>query len=256
VPAASPVSDGEFGLAFCQVLLARMHSAVAFDERHGQGSGPFLPLLAVADGSDAGWLRIWVATDASHVDRLIHLRLLSPPVDTNLLFLFARPASAAPHFHAQVVQFAADAFVYNADLIPRLDPVDHPDYFRAVYGPITKEFWKATSNRDNACSMVSANPAVATYLSAWSIAASRPTTKGELSRVTPSIVAYLDHCLALARNPGYETFDPATTADRDRRHLALLHSDELDPRAWKGVYRVVGEDTGRRIKTLLGTTQR
>lgn len=250
------MSDSEFGLDFCQMLLARIQSAAAFGELCGQGSGPFLPLVNVTDGSHAGCLRIWAATDSSQLDRLMHLRLLSPPVDTNLLFLFGRPASAAPHFHAQVVQFAADACVYNADLIPRLDPVEHPAYFREVYGPITRAFWKATTNRDHACSTVTANPAVATYLSAWSIAASRPTTQNELQQVTPSIVAYLDHCLSLARHLEYAAFDPEITAERDQHHLALLHSDDLDPRAWKGVYRVVGEHVGKRIKALLGTTQR
>lgn len=226
------------------------------EEHTGPDGQPLLPLVNISDGNAAGYLRRWGALDDSHIDRLVHFRLSSPPVDTHLLFLFGRSGTAVPHFHGQVVQFGPDACVYNADIMPRLDPVDHPGYYREVFGPVTRAYWKATTNDSNVCGRAPANPAISAYLSPWSIQAGRPTNRQELERVAPSIEAYIDRCMELARQLSYAAPDPSSMADRDRRHLALFHSDELDPRAWKGVYRVIGESAGHRVKQIFAETVR
>lgn len=247
------MTEPSFGLDFSNQLIARVQAGSRLHERQPRAGEPMLSLTNATNGSAAGALRLWAAEDDSQIDRLIHFRLQSPPVDTHLLFLFARPRSPMPHFHAQVVQFASDSCVYNADVIPRLDPVEHPAYFREVYGPITKAYWKATTDRQNVCSMAPANPAIAIYLSPWSIAASRPTGLQELQRVMPSIFEYLDHCLSLSRQLTYAAATPEELAARDQQHMRLLHSDELDPRAWKGVYRVIGQEVGRQVREILQT---
>ena len=243
------MTDAEFGYGFVTDLVRRILDHTPMEELRGPAGGPHLDLVNAADGAPAGFLRLWRAPQG-RLDRMIHFRLQSAPVDTQLLFLFGDAGTCMPHFHGQVVQFAPDACVYNADLLPRLDPVDHPDYFREVYGPVTKAYWKATGDEKNACSRAPGNPAMAVYLSPWSIAAGRPTTRADLERVTPSIHAYLDHALGLAAHLRYAGPDAATLRERDRRHMALFQSDELDPRAWKGVYRVVGDDVGQRIKSI------
>jgi hypothetical protein len=241
-----------FALDFCTALLARAGAHSALLEHLSESGGPFLSFRDVEDDSNAGYLRLWSMPDReAKIDRLIHCRLCKPPVDTHLLFIFGDPGSAVPHFHAQVVQFSPDACVYNADIIPRLDPVDHPEYFRAVYGPVTTAYWRATSDRQNICALASANPAVTLYLSPWGITAGRPTTRDELLRVTPSILAYLDHCLSLARMLPYPAPAAGLMRARDRRHLDLLHSEKTDPRAWKGVVRIVGADPAARIRDIL-----
>lgn len=245
------MTDQAFGADFSVELISRISAAIGLREVQSRSGGPLLELVNIVDGTGAGALRLWAITDDNQLDRLIHWRLLSPPVDTNLLFLFGRPGTAVPHFHAQVVQFGPDACVYNADIIPRLDAVEHPDHFTEVYGPITKAFWTATTDRQNVCSMAPANPAIAVYLSPWSIAAGRPTNREELRRVTPSILAYLDHCLALARSMTYTGATAEELASRDRRHLELLHSETLDPRSWKGVHRVLGAEVAQHIREVL-----
>jgi hypothetical protein len=230
------MSAADFGITFIEHLVLRITTAV--------------PCTPRADADMPAGLRLW-ATNHDRLDRLVHFRILTPPVDTNLLFLFGRSDTAMPHFHAQVVQFAPDACVYNADIIPRLDAVEHPGYFQRVYGPVTKAYWQATGNRANACASAPGNPAIAVFLSPWSIAAPRPTSREELVRVTPYIEAYLDQCLALAGQADPEAVSAAALRERDGRHLAALHSDELDPRAWKGVYRAIGEAAGRRAKAIL-----
>lgn len=250
------MTSEEFGADFTARLIDRAAAAVRLEERHGEGGGPFLALRNVADGAPAGALRLWAVADDTRLDRLIHFRLQSPPVDTHLLFLFGRADTPVPHFHGQVVQFGPDACVYNADVIPRLDPVEHPGWYREVYGPITRAYWRVATDAKNVCAMAPANPAIAAYLSPWSIAAGRPTNRAEIERVWPSVEAYLDHCLALSRSLAYAGPPPAALRERDRRHLEIFHGDELDPRAWKGVYRVIGEEIGHRVKAIFGTPLR
>jgi len=175
----------------------------------------------------------------------------SNALDTQLFFLFGRSDTCMPHFHAQVVQFAPEACVFNADYLPRLDPVDHPEYFTEVFAPITKPYWKAINDTDNICALAPANPAIAAYLSPWSIGCGRPTTRAELDRVAPQIDAFLAHYLTLAGQLAYQGPDAGSLRERDHHHLDLFFADQLDPRAWKGVYGVIGEDIGHRIKDIV-----
>ena len=152
----------------------------------------------------------------------------------------------------QAVQFPPAGFVYNVDFIPRLDPVDHPEWFDLVFGPLRRPYKKATSDADNSCAQAPANPALAVYMSPWGIASSQ-TDQAELERVTPCIVAYLEQYIALASQDSWSVTDPAAQSERDRRHLERFFADDLDPRAWNGVYRIVGDEAGLAIKALMQT---
>lgn len=246
------MSNPSFGNAFVADIIARVQGAIAFEERPGIGGGPCLSLRTVAEPvQDAGHVRLWSGPAVGLADRIIHFRLLGGPVDTQLLFLFGRPDSVLPHLHIQVVQFSPDACVFNADFLPRLDPVDYPDYFRAVFEPLNTPYWKAVNDYQNVCSHAPGNPAIASFLSAWSIGCSRPSTRAELDRVTPSIHAFVDHWLKMAPGFDFPGPDAATLRRRDARHLACFMDERLDPRAWKGVYRAIGEETGHRIRSLI-----
>ncbi len=249
--------DDAFGLAFVRGLIDRSLTRIEFVERTGDDDGPFLSLSHIDDSAkNAGYLRLWSGVDDSLVDRMIHFRLQSDPVDTQLFFLFGRPKSVMPHFHAQVVQFAPDACVFNADWLPRLDPVEHPDYYSEVFSPLTKDYWKAINNRDNLCALAPANPAIAAFLSPWSIGVGRPTTKDELDRVDPQITAFHEHCLNLAHDLRYKGPAGQKMVERDRKHLDCFFDDALDPRAWKGVYGVIGESLGQKAKQIFKTAIR
>ena len=252
------MSDNKsFGLEFVEALIERTRAAVAFSELTGDAGGPHRALGHVNDPSaTAATLRLWAAQDESHIDRMVHFRLQSDPVDTQLFFLFGRSDSVLPHFHAQVVQFSPDACVFNAEWLPRLDPVDHPDYFAQVFGPLNKPYWKAVNDRNNICSLAPANPAIAAYLVPWSIGVGRPTDKAELNRVTPNIFAFLDHALRLAHELPYPPPDSAYLRQRDEKHLDCFFADKLDPRACKGVYNVIGEEPGKEIKQIFKTSLR
>jgi hypothetical protein len=241
-----------FSLPWAERQRDRVLAALPFTEATGaDGSTPLLALRHITDGGDAGFVRRWHG-DGSHLgDRVVHFRLASGAVDTELLFFFGRPDAALPHLHLQVVQFGADACVFNADWLPRLDPVDYPDYFRTVLEPMNKPYWQAVNDRKRACSHAPGNPAVSAYLSPWSIGAGRPTTQAELAAVTPSIDAYVEHWLALARSLDFAGPDAASLRRRDARHLACFLDERLDPRAWRGVYSAIGEDAGHAVRRII-----
>ncbi len=240
-----------FSLVFIEALIARCLSAVAWTERTAPDGGPCIALTVADDPQQsAGYVRFWEGPADSPLDRMVQMRLQAGPVETQLLFLFGRPETVMPHFHAQAVQFPPAGCVYNADLLPRVDPVDHPEWFERVFGALRRPYRKATSDRENSCAQAPANPMLALYMSPWGIASGQ-TDREELEKVRPSIDAYLDHYLGLAAESGWDVADTGAQVARDSRHLAQFFSDELDPRAWNGVYRIVGEDTGRRVKQLL-----
>lgn len=246
------MSSGSFSLPFAEDLVARSLASLRFSERTGNGGGPLLQLKTVnAPHADAGFLRLWIAEPGSLADRMLHFRLCAGPVDTQLFFLFGRADSVMPHFHAQVVQFSPDACVFNADFLPRLDPVDCPDYFRQVFHPLNMPYWKAINDYQNVCSHAPGNPAIATFLSHWSIGTSRPATENELVKVTPSIHGYLSHWLDLADKLRFEGPNAEVLRQRDAKHLAYFLDESLDPRAWKGVYTVVGNEIGQQIRQTI-----
>jgi hypothetical protein len=125
-----------------------------------------------------------------------------------------------------------------------------------VFSPLNKPYWKAINDRERACALAPANPAIAALLSPWSIGVGRPTTRTELDAVTPQIHDFLAHYLHLAGTLSYPVADTEALRARDARHLDTFFSDRLDPRAWKGVYGVIGEPTGKEIKQLLKTPLR
>jgi hypothetical protein len=246
-----------FGMEYIQSLIEKVVTSQAPTELTGKDGGPHMALSTAADSAiPAGQLRIWQGAGDSLIDRMIHFRLIRDPVDTQLFFLFGLAATPMPHFHVQVVQLGPDTCVFNADYLPRLDPIDHPDYFTEVFAPLTKPYWKAINDKQSACALAPGNPRIATYLSPWSIGSGRPTNHAEFAHATPLIDTFLSHYLDLASQMAYAGPPPDQLRDRNRRHLELFFDDSLDPRAWKGVYSVIGEPVGRKIKDIFKTELR
>jgi hypothetical protein len=246
------MTDQPFSFVYISQMIDRVVAKTTWEELTQSGGAPFIPLQTVEDQQPAGYVRLWRAGAESPLDRMIHMRLISGPVETQLLFIFARSETSMPHLHAQVVQFPPDGCVYNMDYLPRLDPVDHPDWFERVFGALRRPYTKATAYSSNSCAQAPANPALAVYMSPWGIASGR-ADQAELTTVTPCLDEYLDHYLQLANETGWDVPDSAALADRDQRHMKLFFDDDMDPRAWNGVYRIIGEDQGRAVKALFVT---
>ena len=247
------MSEAPYSLAFIESVIDDCVASSGLTEVAGPDNGPYLPLTQSASPKEsAGYVRLWRAADESPLDRMVHMRLIAGPVETQLLFVFGRESNCMPHLHLQVVQFPPDGCVYNVDLLPRLDAVDFPDWYTRVYSPLRRPYRQATGDSDNSCAQAPANPALAVYMSPWGIASGR-ANREELSRVEPQLRDYVAHYLSLANQDDWEAPANVGTAERDRRYLQLFFADELDPRAWHGVYKVVGEARGGVIKRLLRT---
>ena len=246
--------NAESPAEFVDWTIAAASASGLLEELPGaEPEAPYLELTqAEAPEQSAGHLRLWRGTATGTIDRMVYLNLVAGPVNTRLLFLFGRPGNTLPHMHAQTVTFPPDGIVYNVDLLPRLDPVEHFDWFERVYSGLRRPYRRATGNAENSCAQAPANPALAVLMSPWGIASQR-TDRQEFERVEPQLREYIEHYLELAAAPGWEAGDPAAQADRDAQHLGLFFSDELDPRAWTGVYRVVGDATGQQIKATIAT---
>ncbi|MGI9290718.1 MAG: hypothetical protein ACR2QG_05520 [Gammaproteobacteria bacterium] len=241
------MTDKPFSLVFIEDLLERCLQTGIWEE---QGD-PCMALTSAEDEAvSAGYLRYWKADQASPLDRMLHMRLIAGPVETQLMFLFGKPGTSMPHFHAQAVQFPPEGCVYNVDFLPRVDPIDHPEWFEDVFGSLRRPYRKATADKDNSCNQAPANPALALYMSPYGIASAQ-TTREELEKVSPCIDAYLDHYLELATRNDWDKLDTEMLKKRDSLHLAKFFADEMDPRAWNGVYRIIGEDAGHKLKALI-----
>jgi len=235
------------GAAFISELIAQVLAHTKLTEL-GNEDAPRMSLQN-PEGVDAGFVRIWQGSAASPIDRMAHVRLSAGPVQTQLLFIFSRNDSAQPHFHAQSVEFPPDGCVYNVDFMPRLDP----DYFTEVFAALTKPYLKATTKAENSCSKALMNPTIAPYLSPWGIVSQR-TDAAELLRVRPLLECYLTHYLYLLDTLEYAHASATELECRNKKHLQRFFDDDLDPRAWRGVYGLVGEPTGKAIKALLQTS--
>lgn len=230
-------------------------SATGLQEQQGPDAGPYLPLtLSEQPEQSAGFVRLWRGVADSPLDRMVHMRLEAGPVLTQLLFVFGRADSCMPHFHLQTVQFPPDGCVYNADVLPRLDPVQQPGWFSKVYTGLRRPYRAAVGDPANSCAQAPANPALAFYMSPYGIASGR-TDLDELVRVEPQLRAFVSHYLELAGGP-WPAPEGVDTVARDKQYLQLFFADELDPRAWHGVYKVIGEPRGKLVKQALCTPLR
>lgn len=248
---SAKAEDKQYASACIDGLLQRLLADGYWDELEAPDGGPYLPLtLTEQTDVSAGSVRLWRGRDGTPLDRMVYMQLLAGPVETHLLFAFGRADSTFPHLHAQVVQFPPDGCVYNVDILPRLDPVDYPDWYTRVFNDLRRPYRLATGDSSHSCAQAPANPALAIYMSPWGIASGR-TDARELAAVCPHIEAYVEQFCKLASDGDWEAPPGLDLASRDARHLQLFFADELDPRAWNGVYKVIGEARGGMVKALL-----
>ena len=238
-----------FAASFIDTVVERCLDRLSCREQLSPPGQTWLDFETEASDGSAGFLQLWAADDP--VDRVVRVQLQGTGSEIHLFFVFGRSDTLVPHFHLQIVQIGDASCVYNVDLLPRLDPVDHPGYYEQVFFPLNRAYWKATTNPDNACASAPANPAIAAYLSPWGIAAGRPTDVAELERVGVQIHEYLAHFLDLTRGIDYPAPAPELLRERNRRHLSCFFDEKLDPRAWKGLYRLAGGDQGHQIRQIL-----
>ena len=85
------MSETPFSLEFIEGLISQSLTACDWSEQLAADSGPYMQLHQ-ADNQDAtaGYVRYWIAPSDANLDRMIHLRLIAGPVETQLLFIMGQ----------------------------------------------------------------------------------------------------------------------------------------------------------------------
>jgi hypothetical protein len=234
-----------------RALIEHAVGRLAF-RRLEQGGDPHLTLRSPDQSAEVGFVDVYAGDREHGIDRLLHIWIGMPGarMDTNLIWLFAREDSLAPHYHAQAIHMPNERYVYNFDLMPRVDLALHPAYWHEVFDPLSAEHEKATRDKARAQTRLPMPPTTAIYMSPWGLAA-LGAPKEELEAAWPLCEAYLDRSLDLAKTMRFSCDDRAHVS---ARHAALIEahtSDAIDPRGWAGIERAVGAESKERIKQLM-----
>ncbi len=242
-----------FALEATRALTARAQTKVTLRRVTASDDGPYLTLYSPNDPAlEAGFVEVFVGDGSHAVDRVLHIWLggKGARVDTNLFWLFAKSDSALPHYHAQAVQMPGDLFVYNFDLMPRVDLAVNEPYWKQVFAPLDEAHSKFVRDPAKAATRLPMPPSTGIYMSPWGIAAMR-APQSELEAAIPLWTQYLDRCLDLAHVKLDTDADAASLVRRDRALVAAHTNEDIDPRGWAGVTRAVGAAATQRIKELM-----
>lgn len=240
-------------LEVTRALTARAQEKLGLRRIESADGKPYLTLYSPDDPSQqAGFVEVLAGDDSHAVDRVLHIWLGGPGarVDTNLFWLFAKSDSALPHYHAQAVHMPGDLFVYNFDLMPRVDLAVNEPYWKQVFSPLDEAHSKFVRDPAKVATRLPMPPGTGIYMSPWGIAAMR-APQSELEAATVLWTQYLDRCLDLAHAKLDTDADAASLLKRDRALVAAHTSDEIDPRGWAGVARAAGTAATQRIKELM-----
>lgn len=175
-------------------------------------------------------------------------------LDSHMVFAFAPPQSAVPHFTLDAV-LAGPHYAFHLDLVPRVDPGAHLAYLQHCFAPLTEAH--AAAGRLDGLSPAHLSPLQWQLMSAWMLA-HRADEAGFVS-IAPTVAAYRDHWLGLLRHgvPAELTdgSGAAQLAERDERHRAALFNPDVDP-VWANVDRLVGAEVSRSIRRSLRSAGR
>lgn len=205
-----------------------------------------LELVSVMGPDPVGVLRTFTGAD---VHKAVYISLVVEAIglDSHMLFAFAAPDSAVPHFTLDSVH-AQGNFALHLDLIPRVELATNLAYMDEVYAPLTPV---AEATR----AIEGMSPAVLTMrqyavMSPWMLV--QRATPEAFAQVGTAVDAYLDRFAALAVD-GVQSpvsLDADDLAARDRRHREVLFSADVDP-VWVNVGRLLGPELTERLRLEL-----
>ena len=203
---------------------------------------------------EAGALRVFTSP-VDTIQRIVTISMAVPPIgmDSHMLFAFAKPATALPHFTLDSVQAPGHGpgqagLAYHLDLVPRIDMSAEADHIWTVYGPLTEAYTEGKAFEGLQPANIS--PRQHAIMSPWMLV--HRSSEEAFVKVADSVRTYCDHWLGLVRSgveapPGWT---PTMLAERDAKHRASLFSVEIDP-VWSQVDRLVGPELSARFRAIL-----
>lgn len=187
------------------------------------GATEEVPLHRSEDGSRCGRVTVerFGHTGRGGEGRVVDVSIAAGPVLLNTVVALTGPTTSLPHFSFEMAVNPDGSFL-SLDLIPRVDPVGHPDYVARVYEPLEPARWDATS--DPGIGSARARGIHQMLLSPWLLAVS--VTAGGVAAADAVVSAYFDHWSGLLRTgePDPDS-DPGELAERDRLSRPVLYSN-------------------------------
>lgn len=222
-------------------------------EIHGEGGGPFIPLMSAF--GPAGELRLF---SGGVVQKMVYIGMAAPSIglDSHMIFAFTPPDSALPHFTLDSVMNMQNAsqFAFHLDLIPRVDLGAHLGYLDAVFTPLTEIHTQASQIEGLSAAKLTLRQYA--LMSPWMLVY-RADQKA-FSAIQQPVNAYLDHWSRLIEeglpDEVMSQIDPASLAERDRRSRAAIFNPEVDA-VWAQVDRLLGAETSAKLRDILKNPQ-
>ncbi|GLP96193.1 alpha/beta fold hydrolase [Paraferrimonas sedimenticola] len=233
-------------LADTNVIKERLIKAGQLEEIHGEDGGPYMRLmLKRVPNVEAGFMRIWKAPQGSHIDRVFHIWMGGRGNDMNLMYAMTRADSPVPHFLMHYNLNPKDIWSYHIDMVPKVDGVMYPDYWRKVMSPLSaiteSKAVKAIPTR-----RIQADRKQ--YLSSWSMYG-KEVPKEEYMYVRDEVMPhFVDHFLELVDNCDYRTVGSAYLIERGRKQMDVLFDREMDRKGWGRLEALFGEEAGEALR--------
>ena len=206
-----------------------------------------IELISAIDGSRVGSHRVLAGDRASLV--YVGMTVEAFGLDSHMLFAFAPPESAVPHFTLDAV-LAGPHYAFHLDLIPRVDPGAHLAYLNHCFVPLTEAH--AAAGRIEGLSPAHLTPLQWQLMSSWMLA-HRADEPG-FAAIEPIVAAYRNHWLALATGgippELLDGIDAGQLVERDERHRAAVFNPDVDP-VWANVDRLLGAEVSDSIRRSL-----
>ena len=206
-------------------------------------------LASAVDGAPVGAHRVLAGGEVSLV--YVGMAVEAFGLDSHMIFAFAPPDSAVPHFTLDAV-LAGPHYAFHLDLIPRVDPGAHLAYLEHCFVPLTEAHDAAA--RIEGLTPAHLSPLQWQLMSAWMLA--HRADEAGFDAIGPTVAAYRDHWLELVRDgvPAgvLDGAGAAELAERDRRQRAAVFNPAVDP-VWANVDRLLGADVSRSIRHSLLT---
>lgn len=184
------------------------------------------------------------------IDKIVTVSLVAPAIgiDSHMLFAFGRGDSAVPHFTLDSVH-AGGTFAFHLDLIPRVDLGSQLAYMDFVYGPLTEVH--AAGRRRDGLTAAQLSPRQLALMSPWMLA--HRASEAAFAELGSLVTPYLDRWFELVSGgvpAEVVRVSAAALRTRDQGNRDALFDPAVDP-VWNNVERLIGADTGARIRALL-----
>ena len=232
--------------SFCYRFSDSMLSKVLASQSFIEHGGPFLTLRQ--QFNSRGWLRVWEAKNSKHLAKVLHLWVHNSEIglDSNMISVFAQQKSPMPHLTCHYVGAPNNQFSFHTDLLPRVDPVMHPDYVNHVYKPLTHSFhqtkeilgyWSRSSEHEY-------------LMSGWGVFGENITFE-QMMKVRPVIESYFSHFINLLETKiPHGNVSEHDLSSRHRKQVLTLFNRDTDPDSYGILDNLFGSEITDQINEI------